>query len=476
MIIELLGLPGSGKTALAEAMKTKGAVLVPLSSRAQFLFDSSVFWLSYPILALKLFWFITTRAPREVRYELFVNGFLGYAARYRRARALSRSGAIVALDQGFFQLVISLGGLPPALLKRFPKPDLLTAVAADVSEREKRMTSRGWAPREGLGRENRLAWQERVETTLHGVLPSLERLVRTYRYDGTQDPATGAIALMALAAEESRMTVRMSFVRSSLKTILAVFSFIIAQVVGIFQRTPQITVLMYHAIDNSGWKLSVTPEAFERQMQYLAKKRWAVPLADVVAYVKGEKKLPAHAVAVTFDDGYRDLFTTVLPILKRYHTPATVFIPSDLSARTDPDGRTRLTEEEVRTLAQSSLITIGSHAHTHRKFTELSPGEMQDEARGSVDVLARISGARPRFFAYPFGARSAGAERAIKDAGYEAAFSITEGTIHQGDDLFRLKRVQIDGTMSFLLFRLRLTSAVDWNRRIVDALRAMMPI
>lgn len=233
----------------------------------------------------------------------------------------------------------------------------------------------------------------------------------------------------------------------------------------------EVVALMYHSIDRSGWKLAVTPEMFERQIRYLAEKGWAAQLADVVSYAKGEKKLPAHAVSITFDDGYRDVLTTALPILERYRIPATVFVPSDLSARTSPDSRPRLSEEELRTLAQSPLITIGSHAKSHRKFTELLLEEMRNEAKQSADKLAQITGERPNFFAYPFGARSADAERAVKDAGYEAAFGITEGTIRHGDDIFSLKRVQVDSTMNFLLFRMRLTSAVDYNRHIVDFFR-----
>ena len=368
-------------------------------------------------------------------------------------------------------MLISLDKLPATFLKLLPKPDLLVAVTADVSVREERMTSRGWTPREELGYERRLTWQRNAETAFYEVLPSIEKLVKVYRYDGTQDPVAGAAMLMVMASKESHVTIRGSSARKLFKTVLAILAFLIVQFARIFQRTPEVVVLMYHSIDRSGWKLSVTPEAFERQMEYLSKKGWVVPLADVVAYAKGKKKLPTHAVAVTFDDGYRDILATALPILERYHVPATVFIPSDLSVQTDQGGKARLTEEELRVLAISPLITIGSHAKTHRKFTELSPEEMKDEAKESADKLAQMTEKRPNLFAYPFGARSKNAERTVKDVGYEAAFGISEGTIRQGDDPFRLKRVQVDGTMNFMLFRIRLTSAIDWNRRIVDIFR-----
>ena len=471
MIIELFGLPGAGKTALAGAIQARGAVLVSLPSRTRLLFDAGMFWLVHPLFAYRLLAFGMRRAPRGMRYALFMNGFLGYAARYRRAQVLSLSGAVAILDQGFFQLCISLDALPLALLKLFPKPDLLVVVTADDSVREARMASRGWEPRDKFGAEHRRAWQQNAKTAFRTALSSLERLVRLYRYDGTRDSQEGAQALMALVTEQMRTIAQSSSLRKAFKTIALFASFLVAQFARVFRRAPQIVVLMYHAIDTSAWKLAVPPEAFERQMTYLARKGWAVPLEDVVSYAKKETKISSRAVAVTFDDGYRDVLETVLPILQRYGVPATVFVPSDLGIRTDPSGRARLTGEELHRLSESPLITIGSHAETHRKFSELSSEEINREARESADALARVLRVRPRFFAYPFGARSAATERAVNDAGYEAAFGITEGTIQQGDSLYCLKRVQIDSTMNFLFFRLRLTAAVDWNRRMVDWLR-----
>jgi peptidoglycan/xylan/chitin deacetylase (PgdA/CDA1 family) len=257
------------------------------------------------------------------------------------------------------------------------------------------------------------------------------------------------------------------------KVITAFLAFCISRIARVFRADPEVVVLMYHAVDSSGWKLAVTPEMFEQQVQYIAHNGLGTSLREVVAYIKGEREFTRQTVAITFDDGYRDLLTTVLPILEKYNVPATVFVPSDLSAHTDPQHTPRLTEEELHTLAQSPLITIGSHAKTHRKFTELSEGDMRSEAEESATALRHILGARPRFFAYPFGARSQDAERVVHETGYEASFSISEGTIRPGDDLFRLKRVQIDGTMSFFLFKLRLTSALDWNRRIVRVFRSL---
>lgn len=471
MIIELVGLPGAGKTALAEAMRAHGAAVVSLPSRKRLLLDSFLFWLAHPFLACRLIFCILEKASSGARYELFVNGYLGYAARYRQALSLSRQGITAVLDQGFFQMLISLCGLPSALLEDLPKPNVLVIVETDAEERERRMAARGWAPRGDLGTKVRLAWQEDAERALGGALPFLERSMPVYRHDGTQHPRDGATALMRFATARARTAVRTSFARNLLKTTLSVISYLFARFANIFSGTPEAVALMYHAIDHSGWKLSVTPEAFEQQMRYLARKGWTVPLADVVSYAKGEKKLPRRAVAVTFDDGYRDVLATALPILEQYRIPVTVFVPSDMSARTSPDGRPRLTEEELRILAQSPLVTIGSHAKSHRKFTELTLEEMRSEAKESADTFERVLGKHPTFFAYPFGARSADAERAVRDAGYEAAFGISEGLVHRGDDAFCLKRVQVDNTINPLLFRLRLTAAVDWNRRMVDALR-----
>lgn len=82
-------------------------------------------------------------------------------------------------------------------------------------------------------------------------------------------------------------------------------------------------VLLYHrvcALPDDLLGVAVTPENFAAQMALLAREFRPAPLAEVVAGTAG-----AHAVAVTFDDGYVDNLVHALPILQRTGVPATLF-------------------------------------------------------------------------------------------------------------------------------------------------------
>lgn len=459
MIIELAGLPGTGKTTLAEALRKEGAISIPTQTRFRLFVDAGLFWLSHPVLACKLLAYILWRSSHGARYLLFMNGYVGYAARYRSARARSRTGALVVLDQGFFQLCISLQGLPPTFVALFPKPDMLVVVTADDSTREMRMAHRGWSSRENFSSE-----------TLRNLIPSFQKVVGVYHYDGTQNPKEGAALFMTHIKKQSRPSVQ-TVSRNVLKTTIAAIAFLIAQLEHLFSRTPQVAVLMYHAIDESSWRLSIRPPVFERHMEYLAKHTRIVPLSDVVAYAKGEKQLPAHAVALSFDDGYHDLVSTVLPLIKRYQVPITVFLTTDLENHSDSLALPRLSPTDIQTLLESGLVSFESHTISHPHLSRLSPTDVRHELVESKRMVEHLCSSPTSYFAYPYGDRSPDVEQATREAGYEAAFSITEGTIHPGDDLFHLKRIQVDASIHPLLFKLRLTSAVDWNRRIVDWLR-----
>lgn len=73
---------------------------------------------------------------------------------------------------------------------------------------------------------------------------------------------------------------------------------------------------------------------FARQMTALRKLTNIVPLDQALTDITQGRPLPPRAVAITFDDGYRDNLTSAVPILSRLGIPATVYlVPDFLSHR-----------------------------------------------------------------------------------------------------------------------------------------------
>src|SRR3972149_1380657 len=85
-------------------------------------------------------------------------------------------------------------------------------------------------------------------------------------------------------------------------------------------------ILMYHRINNNGYKIGIHKNNFEKQMEYIREKMSPVPLLDIAEWISKGKLIPPGAVAVSFDDGYEDNFLNAYPILRRFDIPATIFL------------------------------------------------------------------------------------------------------------------------------------------------------
>jgi peptidoglycan/xylan/chitin deacetylase (PgdA/CDA1 family) len=94
-------------------------------------------------------------------------------------------------------------------------------------------------------------------------------------------------------------------------------------------RGQQFLILTYHRVNDEANPLSIEAipvSVFERQMRYLAMHCRVVLLEELLICLYDRRPVPGNAVAVTFDDGYRDNYTHAFPILRRYGLPATVFL------------------------------------------------------------------------------------------------------------------------------------------------------
>ena len=82
---------------------------------------------------------------------------------------------------------------------------------------------------------------------------------------------------------------------------------------------------------------------FERLMEFIADRYQPVALSSIVDWLEGRVALPNRAVAVTFDDGYRNVLTEAAPVLARLGIPATLFVATDFVFRREPLWPDRLT-------------------------------------------------------------------------------------------------------------------------------------
>jgi len=255
-------------------------------------------------------------------------------------------------------------------------------------------------------------------------------------------------------------------------------------------ETAGMKVLMYHWISGCpGQRLrhwGITPAQFEAQMRYLSEEGYrTVSLAEVAAVARGARATMEKGVALTFDDGYQDFMEHALPILRRYGFQATVFLVANQVGKSnawdavhgDPP-RPLLGWSAAASLAAEG-VEIGSHARTHRFLPQLSDPELEDEIRGSKEILEDRLGIPVRFFSYPHGLHDGRCLALAAASGYEGACSDIRGGNRAGTDPFQLRRTMVtfhDGRWSFA-FKLRTGfGAREWiEEALVRSRRAALP-
>ena len=92
------------------------------------------------------------------------------------------------------------------------------------------------------------------------------------------------------------------------------------------------SILMYHSIPSAAeieWIdpcNSLSAEAFETQIRFLAEHRHVISLNQLVEQIENGEPIRRGSVAITFDDGYRNNLTVAAPILAKYNMPATIYL------------------------------------------------------------------------------------------------------------------------------------------------------
>lgn len=225
---------------------------------------------------------------------------------------------------------------------------------------------------------------------------------------------------------------------------------ILAVALAMFARHVYVLpVLMYHSINQNEntTKLSVSPEGFEKQMKFLHDFKYNVVGPEkIAAYLNKEERIPPRTVAITFDDGFYNNYKYAYPILKKYGLPATIFVITD---KIGEDGF--LNWDQLREMADSGLITIGSHTMSHCWLPDANDARLAEELSGSKRALEEGLGKKVEYLCYPLGAHDDRVEEASRNAGYRVCFATNPGPGKPSDNVFAVKRIRVSRTSNNLL-------------------------
>jgi peptidoglycan/xylan/chitin deacetylase (PgdA/CDA1 family) len=229
---------------------------------------------------------------------------------------------------------------------------------------------------------------------------------------------------------------------------------------------PGLRILYYHRISAESDPLAVTPDAFRRQMASLeASGQRVVDLYEIdeLTLAPGEA-----AVAITFDDGYRDVLEHGLPSLREHRFPSTVFVvPGAISGSVEfgwyaPGATPPLAGwDELREAESQGLVHFEPHTLTHPMLTTLSLDDARSEIEGSKREVERELGRPARIFCYPFGYHSPRELELVRESGFRAAVTCEYGANTAPFAHNALRRTIVERSDPLWLFRARVAGATD---------------
>jgi peptidoglycan/xylan/chitin deacetylase (PgdA/CDA1 family) len=204
-------------------------------------------------------------------------------------------------------------------------------------------------------------------------------------------------------------------------------------------------ILMYHYIDDNPHHskvadLHVVPETLEAQIKYLLNKGYTfVTYNEALDLYKKDGKVPPKTLVLTFDDGYRSLYTAAFPILKKYHVKASAYIISQ-----DIGHEGNVTWDMLKELSKSGLVEIGDHTVNHKNLKKLSEADQLFQIGQNKTDLEKGLGITVHTMVYPYGEYNTTTEKIVKDLNFKGAAAVYNGVRPNTNNFYNWRRVQIE--------------------------------
>ena len=101
---------------------------------------------------------------------------------------------------------------------------------------------------------------------------------------------------------------------------------------------------------------------------------------------------------------------------------------SPLTSEKTSDFRKMLNEHQIKKMAESGLITFGSHTHTHPNLDNIEPDDIKEELITSKNILSSILGRTINSIAFPDGAYNEDVKQISKETGFQLLYAVNYRT------------------------------------------------
>ena len=196
-------------------------------------------------------------------------------------------------------------------------------------------------------------------------------------------------------------TIKKEKVRNSMKKLLFLFlCFYVFEHEEIAYAEKKVPILVYHSIaeynGHGSKELYVTPGNFEKQMAFLRDHGYTLLTFERWKEVDYVPK----PIFITFDDGYKNnlnAYAIFQKLKTRHFKPmGTIFVISDFIGRSN-----RLSNSDLKMMADSGLFSIQSHTVTHPDLTKVE--NVGYELKNSKEQVQKITGKPVIVLSYPYG-------------------------------------------------------------------------
>lgn len=243
----------------------------------------------------------------------------------------------------------------------------------------------------------------------------------------------------------------------------------------------ELPILMYHSVDDENGPYSVSPAKLESDIQGLLDEGYTtVSIAEVIDFVYSDGVLPEKPVMLTFDDGYENNCTTLLPIAERLGVKFEVFAVAGFINYNS----FAMNWDEVKMVNESPYGNIECHTYNLHSFEDMTrrgvvrkEGEpfrewehiFRDDLSDAKNFFMDNMGDTTVAFAYPFGNFTSETDRILRESGYKMTVTTEAGVneINKGDyeSLYLMMRISMDGKAISALDEIKGFSDIHTNEK-----------